>query len=99
MKSSVEEAQQGTHALTKLKEAQRQGLISGLFGRLGDLGTIPEQFDIAISTACGQLDCYVVDTVTHGEECIKFLRENRAGKGNFICLDRVRTQHSHNMEK
>jgi len=56
---------------------------------LGDLGTIPETFDVAISTACGYLDYIVVDTVDIGEKCINYLREQRVGRASFICLDRV----------
>ena len=54
----------------ELKKAQREGKLSGVFGRLGDLGTIAEEFDIAISTGCGYLDHIVVETVETGEKCI-----------------------------
>jgi len=32
-------------------------------GRLGSLGTIPEKYDVAVSTACGALNNLIVDTV------------------------------------
>ena len=61
-----------------------------MFGRLGDLGTIEDQYDIAISTAAaGQLDMIVVDTIKTGEACINYLKENRFGRGSFLCLDKV----------
>ena len=42
--------------------AKREGTISAIAGRLGDLGSIDPKYDVAISTACGGLDNIVVDT-------------------------------------
>jgi structural maintenance of chromosome 4 len=61
-------------------------------GRLGDLGTIAEEYDRAISSGCSYLDYIVVDTVETGEKCLQFLREHKLGRASFICLDRVRQQ-------
>lgn len=38
------------HMLEILKKAYNEGVLSGIRGRLGDLGTIDPKFDIAIST-------------------------------------------------
>jgi len=65
-------------------------VVSGIFGRLGDLGTIHNDYDCAVTTACGFLDHIVVETVNDGEKCIKFLRENHVGQGKFICLDKIK---------
>lgn len=54
----------------EFKKAQREGKIAGVFGRLGDLGTIADEFDKAISSGCGYLDYIVVDTVETGEKCL-----------------------------
>jgi len=35
----------------------------------------------------------VVDNITAAEKCIAHLRETRAGRANFICLDRVTAIH------
>ncbi|KAG2749141.1 Smc hinge domain-containing protein, partial [Suillus brevipes Sb2] len=59
-------------SLTKLKQT---GRIDGFHGRLGSLGTIPDKYDIAVSTACGALNNMVVDTVAQGQACIEFLRK------------------------
>jgi len=58
-------------------------------GRLGNLGTIDAKYDVAISTACPQLDNMVVDTVEAGQQCIEYLRKNNVGRANFIVLDRL----------
>lgn len=55
---------------SELKKAQREGKISGFLGRLGDLGTIAEEYDRAISNGCSYLDYIVVDTVDTGEKCL-----------------------------
>ena len=60
-----------------------------MHGRLGDLGTIDDSYDVAISTACGYLDFIVVDTIQIGEACINYLRENRLGRASFIALDKI----------
>ncbi|OSS46436.1 hypothetical protein B5807_08518 [Epicoccum nigrum] len=72
--------------LMRLKES---GRIDGFHGRLGNLGTINQKYDVAISTACPQLDNMVVDTVESGQQCIEHLRKNNLGRANFILLDRL----------
>lgn len=72
--------------LMRLKES---GRIDGFHGRLGNLGTIDEKYDVAISTACPALDNMVVDTVEVGQQCIDYLRKNNLGRANFILLDRL----------
>ena len=72
--------------LNRLKES---GRIDGFHGRLGNLGTIDQKYDVAISTACPSLDNLVVDTVEVGQQCIDYLRKNNLGRANIICLDRL----------
>ena len=55
----------------------------------GDLGAIDEQYDIAVSTACGPLDNIVVDTMETAMKCVEFLRKNNVGVATFIGLDKV----------
>ena len=74
-----------------LKAAKKQGPLAkaGVVGRLGDLATISEEYDVAVNTACGSLDCVVVQTSAGAQECIKFLRKNGLGRANFIPLDKM----------
>jgi structural maintenance of chromosome 4 len=61
-----------------------------LQGRLGSLGTIPEKYDIAISTAAsGILNNLIVDHVEQAQECIEYLRRQNVGRASFIALDRL----------
>ncbi|KAI3404877.2 SMC4 [Candida oxycetoniae] len=74
-------------ALTKLAKS---GRIDDFYGRLGDLGTIDEQYDVAISTAAAPgLDSMVVETVETAQTCIEYLRKNKLGYANFICLNKL----------
>jgi len=56
---------------------------------LGDLGSIKDKYDVAISTACPALDNIVVDTTETGQQCIEYLRKNELGRGTFIVLDKL----------
>ena len=73
-------------SLTRLKES---GRIDGFHGRLGNLGAIDQKYDVAISTACPQLDNLVVDTTEIGQQCVEYLRKNNLGRANFILLNQL----------
>ncbi|CEP63271.1 condensin subunit SMC4 LALA0_S07e06326g [Lachancea lanzarotensis] len=85
--STVENKSKVLAALLRLKKS---GRISGLHGRLGDLGIIDDKFDVAISTACPRLDDIVVETVDCAQQCIEYLRNNKLGYARFILLDKLR---------
>ena len=78
------------HKITsELIKAQREGKIHGLFGRLGDLGAIDQKYDIAISTACNQLDYLVVDNTQNARNILYYLRNNNIGTASIIILEKV----------
>ncbi|KAF8982402.1 hypothetical protein BDQ17DRAFT_1437885 [Cyathus striatus] len=81
-------------SLTKLKQ---QGRIQGFHGRLGSLGTIPDKYDVAITTACGSLNHMVVDRVEQGQECIQYLRSQNIGRASFMVLEKL--SNSRGMDK
>lgn len=88
--NAVSNSQNKNKVLTSLSKLARSGRISGFFGRLGDLGQIDDKYDIAISTACPGLDAMVVDTVETAQACIDYLRKNKLGYANFVCLNKLR---------
>ena len=55
----------------------------------GDLGTIDEKYDVAISTACGALDNIIVDTMDTAVKCVDFLRKQDVGVATFVGLDKM----------
>ncbi|CCL98907.1 uncharacterized protein FIBRA_00914 [Fibroporia radiculosa] len=73
-------------SLTRLKST---GRINGFHGRLGSLGTIPDKYDVAVSTACGALNNLVVDTVEQGQACIEYLRKQNVGRASFMVLEKL----------
>ncbi len=62
---------------------------AGVHGRLGDLGCIDESYDIAVSTACPQLDYIVVDTSAGASQCVEYLRAKSLGRASFIILEQL----------
>jgi structural maintenance of chromosome 4 len=52
------------------------------------LGAIDEKYDVAISTACGSLDCIVVDTIDTAQQCVELLKTSNIGSASFIALDK-----------
>ncbi|CAI5760008.1 unnamed protein product [Candida verbasci] len=89
-KNSVFNSQNKSQVLTSLLRLSQTGRIEGFYGRLGDLGSIDEKYDIAISTAAPGLDSMVVETVETAQACIEYLRKNKLGYANFICLNKLR---------
>ncbi|OAV88123.1 hypothetical protein PTTG_08680 [Puccinia triticina 1-1 BBBD Race 1] len=77
--------------LKSLSKLHKQGRLPGFFGRLGDLGRIDDVYDVAISTACPQLDNLVCDTVDTGQQCLAHLKKTNAGRAVIICLDALKS--------
>ncbi|KAI8893503.1 RecF/RecN/SMC [Globomyces pollinis-pini] len=74
----------------QLMNQKKLGVIKGICGRLGDLGTIDKKYDVAITTSCSALDSIIVETVGAAQECIEYLKKNDIGRATFLCLDRLK---------
>ncbi|KIV96343.1 hypothetical protein PV10_00224 [Exophiala mesophila] len=88
-RASLASSQNQGNVLKGLLRLKDSGRVDGFHGRLGNLGTIDEKFDVAISTACPSLENMVVDNVDVGQQCIEYLRKNNLGRANFILLDKL----------
>ena len=88
-RASLSSTQSQGNVLNGLMRLQESGRIEGFHGRLGNLGTIDQKYDVAISTACPSLENLVVDSVEVGQQCIDYLRKNNLGRANIILLDRL----------
>ncbi|KAJ3746755.1 RecF/RecN/SMC N terminal domain-containing protein [Lentinula detonsa] len=88
-KSSQAETRSQGKVLESLTRMQDNGRITGFHGRLGSLGTIPEKYDVAITTACPSLNHMVVDTVKQGQACLEYLRSNNIGRATFMVLEKI----------
>jgi structural maintenance of chromosome 4 len=75
-----------------LKASKKNGELAtcGVMGRLGDLATIDEKYDVAVSTACGMLDHIVVQTTAGTQRCLEFLRKHNLGRASFVPLDKMK---------
>ena len=88
-RASLSSTQSQGNVLTGLMRLKESGRIEGFHGRLGNLGTIDQKYEVAISTACPSLENLVVDSVEVGQQCIDYLRKNNLGRANIILLDRL----------
>ncbi|XP_065911796.1 structural maintenance of chromosomes protein 4-like isoform X2 [Dysidea avara] len=88
-KSALQSHKSRGRVLDSLMKQREQGSITGIHGRLGDLGTIDEKYDVAISTACPGLDDIVVDTMETAVKCVEFLKKHDLGCATFIALDKM----------
>ena len=88
-RASLSSTQTQGNVLAGLMRLKESGRIEGFHGRLGNLGTIDQKYDVAISTACPSLENIVVDSVEVGQQCIDYLRKNNLGRAMFILLDRL----------
>lgn len=89
-KETLQEQTHGNAIIASLQRECKSGRIKGVHGRLGDLGSIDEKYDTAISTACSYLDHIVVDTMEAGQQCIEHLRKSNLGRASFIILAKMR---------
>jgi structural maintenance of chromosome 4 len=86
---STAETEKSQNAMVQaLLDAQAAGALKGVLGRLGDLGAIDKEYDVAVSTACGPLDHILVETTSDAQLCVSYLRKHNLGRGNFLALDR-----------
>lgn len=92
-KAALQSGVTRSKAVRGILKAAREGnelADVGILGRLGDLATISDQYDVAISTACGYLDHIVVQTTAGAQRCLSFLRKHSLGRANFIPLDKMK---------
>ena len=88
-KNATQASSSRTAVLKELIKQRSSGRIRGIHGRLGDLGMIDAKYDVAITTACPQLDNIVVDNAETGQKCIEFMRKNNLGRATFLLLDQL----------
>ncbi|KAK0465948.1 RecF/RecN/SMC N terminal domain-containing protein [Desarmillaria tabescens] len=89
-KSSQAESRTQSRVLECLTRFSEQGRVQGFHGRLGNLGKIADdKYDVAVTTACGNLNYMVVDKVEQGQACIEHLRSQNAGRTSILVLEKL----------
>jgi len=86
---AIQESQNKNALLKSLLSAQEHGAVKGIIGRLGDLGSIDEMYDIAITNACPQLDSIVVQSSEQASSVIEYMKEKRLGRAALTIMDIV----------
>jgi structural maintenance of chromosome 4 len=93
-RSSMQQSATGLSRVASaiIKASKKGGDLAncGVMGRLGDLATIDEQYDVAVSTACGMLDHIVVQTTAGTQKCLEHLRAHNLGRASFVPLDKMK---------
>ncbi|KAF8774636.1 Structural maintenance of chromosomes protein like [Argiope bruennichi] len=98
-KSSSNASKTRNTIVKALMEQKKKGKLTGVLGRLGDLGAIDVKYDVAISTACGPLDNIVTDTMNTARECVELLKQENIGYATFIALDQMKKWEPYIKEK
>ncbi len=89
MKALAQENQTKSYLLRELFKAQDVNQLHGIIGRLGDMGTIEEKYDVAVTNACAQLDSVVVQSKDQASAVIEFMKEHRLGRAHITIMDVV----------
>jgi chromosome segregation protein len=70
--------------------------IDGVHGTLAQLGTVEGEYQQAVETAAGgRLRAVVVDDDYVAQECIDYLRKQKAGRATFLPLNKMRQARSY----
>ena len=88
-KTSLQSMSSATTVVDELLKLRDSGKLPGIYGRLGDLGVIDDEYDVAVSTAGGALRHIVVDTPETGSKAVAYLRKHSLGIATFIILSEL----------
>jgi structural maintenance of chromosome 4 len=95
IQKSAQKVQNQSRQMTEIMNAVKLNELRGVLGRLGDLGTIPPKYDVAVSSSVTRLDNIVVESVDDADRVIQFVRERNLGKVTIIALDKVSNSVGH----
>ncbi|KAJ1613510.1 SMC4-like protein [Cryptosporidium canis] len=72
---------------------------SGFYGRLGDLGTVDNEFQLALASSISQIENIVVQTTEDAQEVVNYVRKSNLGRISCIILEKLSPSLIQNMEK
>ncbi|KYC54180.1 MAG: Chromosome partition protein Smc [Candidatus Methanofastidiosum methylothiophilum] len=80
----------GQKAIAEILRAKKDKLIPGIYGTISELGTTKEEYSIALEVAAGsRLTNIVVENDEVARECVKFLKNLKAGRATFLPLNKL----------
>jgi structural maintenance of chromosome 4 len=91
-KASMQQSAGQSRVVKALMAASKKGgdlAKAGLLGRLGDLGAIDDEYDVAITTACGQLNWIVTETAAGAQACLNYLKKHDIGRTTFLIMEKI----------
>ncbi|GIL65143.1 hypothetical protein Vafri_18951 [Volvox africanus] len=88
LRSDLTASQGQSGVIRELMAAKTRGQLTGIYGRLGDLGAIDAKYDAAVSTAVGALDNVLVETASDAQRAVEHLRRTNAGCATFLILEK-----------
>lgn len=79
------------HSVKTLLDAKERGRVSGLFGTVGDLVSVPREYEIPMEVALGSAQQHiVVRDEEAAKEAVSFLKRARAGRATFLPLTTIK---------
>jgi len=82
----------GQKAIAEILKAKKDKLIPGIYGTISELGTTKEEYSIALEVAAGsRLTNIVVENDNVARECVKYLKNLKAGRATFLPLNKLTT--------
>lgn len=80
----------GQKAIAEILKAKKDKLIPGIYGTISELGTTKEEYSLALEVAAGsRLTNIVVEDDNVARECVKFLKNLKAGRATFLPLNKL----------
>ena len=77
-------------AVEDILTARDTGEIRGIFGTIGELGNVPDQYSKALEVAAGaRISAVVVEDDEVAAKCIERLKKKKAGRATFLPLNKV----------
>jgi chromosome segregation protein len=89
--ASIQEHLAGGVAFQKIMELKSKGFIKGIIGSVSELGTVKEDYALALEVAAGtRLSSIVVESDETAAKCIKHLKEYKLGTATFLPLNKLK---------
>ncbi len=77
-------------AIKELMQVRDNGLISGIYGTIAQLGKVEDKYQNALQTAAGsRLKYIIVSDDVVAKDCIEYLKSKKAGRASFIPLNKI----------
>ncbi|OII74061.1 SMC4 chromosomal ATPase [Cryptosporidium ubiquitum] len=71
---------------------------SGIYGRLGDLGKVDEEFQLALTSSVSHIENIVVQTTEDAQEVVNYVRKYNLGRISCIILEKISASIRQSME-